>query len=109
MYFLTSKPLIRQQIRWWEELGQYKFRIKHIKGKENAITDALSRAGHLTAEKASIDKAILQQNSNRTLSIVRANKVNNIIRIRNQVLKRLQEYLIRQYYNNLVHRHPSIK
>lgn len=42
-YFTTTKELIGRQIRWAEYLAKFKFRIEHIKGKENVIADALSR------------------------------------------------------------------
>jgi len=40
--FLTIKKLNRQQIRWVEMLLEYHFKIKHIKGTNNAKTDTLS-------------------------------------------------------------------
>ena len=42
-YFTTTKELTGRQIRWAEYLSRFKFRIEHIKGKENVIADALSR------------------------------------------------------------------
>jgi hypothetical protein len=42
-YFTTTKELVGRQIRWAEYLSKFKFRIEHIKGKENIIADALSR------------------------------------------------------------------
>jgi hypothetical protein len=35
-----------RQSRWLEFLSEYDFEIKHIKGKENKIIDALSRRVH---------------------------------------------------------------
>jgi len=35
--------LNRRQIRWAETMALYKFKIYHVKGKENARADALSR------------------------------------------------------------------
>ena len=32
-----------RQARWLAFLGEYDFKIKHIKGKENQVDDALSR------------------------------------------------------------------
>jgi hypothetical protein len=34
------------QTRWMEFLSNYNFKIKHIKGKENQVADALSRRSH---------------------------------------------------------------
>jgi hypothetical protein len=35
-----------RQTRWLEFLSEYDFDIKHIKGKENKVVDALSRRVH---------------------------------------------------------------
>jgi hypothetical protein len=32
--------------RWLEFMSEYDFEIKHIKGKENQVVDALSKRGH---------------------------------------------------------------
>ena len=32
-----------RKARWFAFLSEYHFKLKHIKGKENKITDALSR------------------------------------------------------------------
>jgi hypothetical protein len=34
------------QTRWLEFLSEYDFEIKHIKGKENQVVDALNRRAH---------------------------------------------------------------
>jgi hypothetical protein len=36
-----------RQTRWLEFLSEYDFDIKHIKGKENKVVDALRRGVHL--------------------------------------------------------------
>jgi hypothetical protein len=36
-----------RKTRWLEFLSEYDFDIKHIKGKENKVVDALSRRVHL--------------------------------------------------------------
>ena len=41
--FVTTKELNRRQVRWSEELGQFKFKIRRIKGSDNGRADALSR------------------------------------------------------------------
>jgi len=41
--FLTTKELNRKQVRWAEMLAEYHFIIKHVKGSDNARTDALNR------------------------------------------------------------------
>jgi hypothetical protein len=45
--FLFDQPnLNARQSRWLEFLSEYDFDIKHIKGKENKVVDALSRKVH---------------------------------------------------------------
>ncbi len=50
--FTTTKQLNRRQVRWSEELGQYKFKIQYTPGKENGRADALSRRSDLTNDKS---------------------------------------------------------
>ena len=48
--FLFEKPnLNASKRRWMELLCEYDFYIKHIKGKENKVADALSRKMHVAA------------------------------------------------------------
>ena len=42
-YFFNQPTLNARQSRWLEFLCEYDFDIKHIKGKENKVVDALSR------------------------------------------------------------------
>ena len=42
-YFIIIKILNMKQVRWFELLGQYKFTIYYIFGKDNGRADALSR------------------------------------------------------------------
>jgi hypothetical protein len=45
--YLFDKPTLNaRQSRWLEFLCEYDFEIKHIKGKENKLVDALSRRVH---------------------------------------------------------------
>ena len=41
--FLITKKLNQKQVKWAEMLIEYHFKIKHVKGLNNAKTDALSR------------------------------------------------------------------
>jgi len=43
LYWTTTKQLNRRQVRWAETLAPFDFRIHHVRGKENAVADALSR------------------------------------------------------------------
>jgi hypothetical protein len=45
-YLFDQPTLNARQIRWLEFLCEYDFDIKHIKGKENKVVDALSRKAH---------------------------------------------------------------
>ena len=42
-YLFDQPTLNARQSRWLEFLSEYNFDIKHIKGKENKVVDALSR------------------------------------------------------------------
>ena len=41
--FLTTKELNQRQVKWVEILTKYHFKIKYIKGIDNAREDTLSR------------------------------------------------------------------
>ena len=45
-YLLDQPTLNARQARWLEFLCEFDFGIKHIKGKENKVVDALSRKVH---------------------------------------------------------------
>jgi hypothetical protein len=45
-YLFDQLTLNARQTRWLEFLCEYDFDIKHIKGKENKVVDALSRKVH---------------------------------------------------------------
>jgi hypothetical protein len=45
-YLFDQQTLNAREIRWLEFLCEYDFDIKHIKGKENKVVDALSRKVH---------------------------------------------------------------
>jgi hypothetical protein len=46
-YLFEQPTLNSRKTRWLEFLSEYCFNIKHIKGKENKVVDALSRRVHL--------------------------------------------------------------
>ena len=46
-YMLDQPNLNARQARWLAFLSEYDFEIKHIKGKENKVADALSRNAKL--------------------------------------------------------------
>jgi hypothetical protein len=45
-HFFGQPTLNGRQTRWVEFLSEYDFKIKHIKGKENQVVDALNRRAH---------------------------------------------------------------
>jgi hypothetical protein len=45
-YLFDQPTLNARQSRWLEFLNEYDFDIKHIKGKENKVVDALSKRVH---------------------------------------------------------------
>jgi hypothetical protein len=45
-YLFDQPTLNARQSRWLEFLHEYDFEIKHIKGKENKVVDALNRRVH---------------------------------------------------------------
>jgi hypothetical protein len=45
-YLFDHPNLNARKSRWLEFLSEYDFDIKHIKGKENKVVDALSRKVH---------------------------------------------------------------
>jgi hypothetical protein len=52
-YLFEQPTLNSRQTRWLEFLSEYDLDIKHIKGKENKVVDALSRRVHLMHATAS--------------------------------------------------------
>ena len=42
----TQMGLNARQARWMDLLSEFDFEVKHIKGKENRVADALSRRAH---------------------------------------------------------------
>jgi hypothetical protein len=46
-YFFEQLTLNARKTRWVEFLSEYEFDIKHIKGKENKVSDELSRRVHI--------------------------------------------------------------
>jgi hypothetical protein len=46
-YLFEQPTLNARKTRWLKFLSEYDFDIKHIKGKENKVVDALSRRVHL--------------------------------------------------------------
>ena len=49
-YLFDQPDLNVRQARWLAFLSEYHFELKHIKGKENKVTDALSQQIHMIYE-----------------------------------------------------------
>ena len=49
-YLFNQLNLNARQSRWLDFLSEYHFELKHIKGKENKIIDALNQWAHMLYE-----------------------------------------------------------
>ena len=49
-YLFDQPDLNVRQSRWLAFLSEYHFELKHIKGKENRVADALSQKNHMIYE-----------------------------------------------------------
>ena len=49
-YLFDQSGLYARKAIWLDFLSEYHFKLKHIKGKENKIVDALSRRAHMLYE-----------------------------------------------------------
>ena len=50
IYLFDQSDLNARQSKWLAFLSEYHFELKHIKGKENKVVDALSRRTHIIYE-----------------------------------------------------------
>ena len=64
--FLTTKKLNWRQVKWAEILAEYYFKIKHIKGTDNARADIFSKKAELQNKKKLLG-AMLYINKNRKI------------------------------------------
>jgi len=67
VHFTTIKQLNRRQVRWSKRLGQYKFKIQYILGKDNGRADALSKRSDHIKTKKSFNHNILKVNNDESL------------------------------------------
>ena len=49
-YLFDQPDMNARQARWLDFFSEYHFKLKHIKGKENKMVDALSRQTHMIYE-----------------------------------------------------------
>ena len=67
--FTTTKALNRRQVRWSEELAQYKFKIVHTPGKDNGRADALSRRSDYMEHREPKEFSILENDQQGNLTV----------------------------------------
>ena len=82
-YLFDHPDLNARKARWLSFLSEYHFELKHIKGKENNIADALSRRIHMIYEVT-----LSQTNLNLHERIRTANRVDPFYV---EILKKVQE------------------
>ena len=63
-YLFSQPDLNARQARWLAFLSEFNFKVRHIKGKENKVADALSRRVHelfeinINREKSDMEQRI---------------------------------------------------
>jgi len=92
LHFITTKKFNRRQVRWFEKLEQYKFKILYILEKKNDKADALNRRSNHIKTKKSFNHNILKVNDDESLSINK-HKLNAILRI---LRDESEEFLIKK-------------
>jgi transposase InsO family protein len=60
IYFTTTKELNRRQVRWYETLATFNFKISYVAGSENARADALSRKPEYLSNKTYEEHTMLR-------------------------------------------------
>ena len=65
-----------RQARWLSFLSEYDFEIKHIKGKENKVADALSHHANLLLASSSYESDL----KNQTLSVANFDREYQILK-----------------------------
>jgi len=100
--FATTKQLNQQQVRWAEQLADYKFQIHYKKGNENGEADALSRqSDHKEVKK--IHVKILSEDNKEILTKGLA----ATYKVKQAFLT--DEELIQVCHNNRVSEHLEVK
>jgi len=92
LHFITTKELNRRQMRWFEKLEQYKFKILYTSEKENDKADALSRRNNYIKTKKRFNHSILKINSDESL-LINKHELNAILRI---LRDELEKFLIKK-------------
>lgn len=61
-HFLTTTKLTQRHARWAESLGEFRFVIQHVKGRENRAADALSRKDATSEKKGGGESPLKLEN-----------------------------------------------
>jgi len=80
VHFIIIKQLNKRQIRWFERLKQYKFKIQYILSKNNDKADALNRRSNHIKTKKSFNYSILKVNKDESL-LANKHELNATLRI----------------------------
>ena len=80
LQFIIIKELNRRQVRWAEELSQYKFKIHYTSEKENDRIDAFNRRCNYMIIKKKFDHNVTKINDDGTIS-ANHHQVNATLRI----------------------------
>ena len=82
-YLFYQPDLNARKSQWLAFLSEYHFELKHIKGKENKVVDALSRQNHMIYEVTlSLTNADLHE---------RIREANGVDPFYVEILKKVQE------------------
>ena len=101
LYFTTTKVLTKRHLRWSERLGQYKFKILYVKGRENGRADTLSRRSDYMKNKTTVEDRILKKNEDGSLSAAYEGQYNT-------ATKEDVNDIIKRYHDGPLQGHPGI-
>jgi len=120
VHFIIIKQLNKRQIRWLEQLEQYKFKIQYILEKNNNKANALSKRSNYIKTKKSFNYSILKINKNESL-LVNKHELNVTLRILRDNTKeflikkeKLQIFIdkidkyIREHYDESLQKHLKV-
>jgi hypothetical protein len=106
MHFTTTKPLNRRQVRYWETISQYKFKIVYTPGKDNGRADALSRRHDVIGTKTDVHAPLLKINEDGTMGP--AQDVCTVMKVQMDIPEEFHEGIIRQHHDEKVFGHPGV-
>lgn len=92
--YFSQPTLNARQARWVDFLGGFDFEIKHLKGKENQVADALSRKVHCLYEIG-----LSEGRSTLSKKIIEAAEQDQIYQQKKQLVSNLNIYIMQQGYD----------